>query len=101
MQIGRTEAAEGAFGHIVALGLSTNSLSFKFLFKPGSTDFLQDPKISGPYAMWLRVLAKEMTASQQCVTVLGHSSHTGSEQVNERLSLSRASTLQRLSLIHI
>jgi outer membrane protein OmpA-like peptidoglycan-associated protein len=95
MQIGRTEAAEGAFGHIVALGLSTNSLSFKFLFKPGSTDFLQDPKISGPYAMWLRVLAKEMASAQQCVTVLGHSSRTGSEQVNERLSLARASTLQR------
>ena len=95
MQIGRAEAAEQSFGRIVALGLSTNSLSFKFLFKPGSTDFLQDPKISGPYVMWLRVLAKELAASQQCVTILGHSSRTGSEQTNERLSLSRSATMQR------
>jgi outer membrane protein OmpA-like peptidoglycan-associated protein len=95
MQIGRLEAAEQAFGRIVALGLNTNSLSFKFLFKPGSTDFLQDPKISGPYTMWLRVLARELASSQQCVTILGHSSHTGSAPTNERLSLSRASTMQR------
>ncbi len=94
-QLGRAEAAEQAFGRIVALGLSANSLSFKFLFKPASTDFLADPTITGPYEMWLRVLAKEMASTQHCVTVLGHSSRTGSEPVNERLSLSRATTMQR------
>jgi outer membrane protein OmpA-like peptidoglycan-associated protein len=94
-QLGRNDAAEQAFGSIVALGLSTNSLSFKFLFKPATTDFLSDPKISAPYDMWLRVLAKEIASSTHCVTVLGHSSHTGSEPVNERLSLSRAATMQR------
>lgn len=94
-QLNRNEAAEHAFGQIVALGLSTNSLAFKFLFKPASTDFLADPKISGPYEMWLRVLAKEIASSDHCVTILGHSSKTGSEQVNERLSLSRATTMQR------
>ncbi len=94
-QLGRNDAAEQAFGSIVALGLSTNSLSFKFLFKPATTDFLADPKINAPYEMWLRVLAKEIASSAHCVTVLGHSSHTGSEQVNERLSLSRAATMQR------
>jgi outer membrane protein OmpA-like peptidoglycan-associated protein len=93
--LGRNDAAEQAFGSIVALGLSTNSLSFKFLFKPATTDFLADPKINAPYEMWLRVLAKEIASSAHCVTVLGHSSHTGSEQVNERLSLSRAATMQR------
>jgi len=95
MQLGRTDMAEQAFGRIVALGLSTNSLSFKFLFKPGSVDFLQDPKVSGPYAMWLRILAREMGSSQHCVSVLGHSSRTGTESANERLSLSRATTIQR------
>jgi outer membrane protein OmpA-like peptidoglycan-associated protein len=94
-QLNRNEAAEHAFGQIVALGLSTNSLAFKFLFKPASTDFLADPKISAPYDMWLRVLAKEIAGSSHCVTILGHSSRTGSEQVNERLSLSRATTMQR------
>lgn len=94
-QLGHADAAEHAFGQIVALGLTTNSLSFKFLFKPGSTDFLQDPKISGPYAIWLPVLAKEMARSQQCVAILGHSSHTGSETTNERLSLARSASIQR------
>ena len=95
MQLGRTEAAEQAFARIVSLGLGTNSLSFKFLFKPGSTDFLSDPKISGPYQMWLRVLAKEIAYSKQCISITGHSSRTGTEQVNDRLSLVRASTIQR------
>ncbi|MBV5297810.1 MAG: OmpA family protein [Rhodoferax sp.] len=94
-QLGRAEAAEQAFGRIVALGLSANSLSFKFLFKPASTDFLADPTITGPYEMWLRVLAREMANTQHCVTVLGHSSRTGSEPVNERLSLMRATGIQR------
>ncbi len=94
-QLGHNEAAEQAFGSIVALGLSTNSLSFKFLFKPATTDFLADPKISAPYDMWLRVLAREIASSVHCVTVLGHSSHTGSEQVNDRLSLARAASMQR------
>jgi outer membrane protein OmpA-like peptidoglycan-associated protein len=95
MQLGRAEAAEQAFGRIVSLGLGTNSLAFKFLFKPGSTDFLSDQKISSPYPMWLRVLAREMGNSKQCVSVVGHSSRTGAEQVNDRLSLARATVIQR------
>lgn len=94
-QLNRIEAAEAAFGQIVALGLSTNSLAFKFLFKPASTDFMSDPKITGPYDMWLRVLAKEIANSSHCLTILGHASRTGTEQANERLSLARASTMQR------
>lgn len=95
MQLGRADAAEQAFARIVSLGLGTNSLAFKFLFKPGSTDFLSDQKISSPYPMWLRVLAREMGNSKQCVSVVGHSSHTGAEQVNDRLSLARATVIQR------
>jgi outer membrane protein OmpA-like peptidoglycan-associated protein len=94
-QLGRTEAAEKAFGHIVALGLATNNLAVKFLFKPASTDFLTDPKVSQSYPMWLKVLGKEIVQSKQCLTVVGHSSHTGSESVNGRLSLQRATALQK------
>ena len=95
MQLGRSEAAENAFGRIVSLGLATNSLAVKFLFKAGSTDFLADSKITTPYPMWLNVLAKEMGNAQLCVSVIGHSSHTGTENVNDRLSLARASAVQR------
>jgi outer membrane protein OmpA-like peptidoglycan-associated protein len=94
-QLGRTDEAEKAFAKIVALGLATNSLSVKFLFKPGSTDFIADPKVSGPYNMWLRILAREVAASKSCLNIVGHTSHTGTEQFNDRLSLQRAVTIQR------
>ena len=94
-QLGRTDEAEKAFAKIVAFGLATNSLSVKFLFRPGSLDFLADAKISGPYNMWLRLVAREVAASKTCLTIVGHTSHTGTEQFNDRLSLQRAVAIQR------
>ena len=92
-QLGRNDDAEKAFGRIVALGLATNSLSVKF--RPGSLEFVNDPKISGPYAMWLRIVAREVASSKSCLTIVGHTSKTGSEQFNDRLSLQRAVAIQR------
>jgi len=94
-QLGRTDDAEKAFAKIVALGLATNSLSVKFLFRPGSLEFLADPKISGPYTMWIRIVAREVGTSGSCLTIVGHTSHTGSEQFNDRLSLQRAVAIQQ------
>jgi outer membrane protein OmpA-like peptidoglycan-associated protein len=94
-QLGRTDEAEKAFVKIVSLGLATNSLSVKFLFRPGSLEFLADPKVSGPYAMWLRLVAREVAASKSCLTIVGHTSRTGAEQFNDRLSMQRAVAIQR------
>jgi len=94
-QLGRNDDAEKAFAKIVALGLATNSLSVKFLFRPGSLEFLADPKISGPYTMWIRIVAREVGTSGSCLTIVGHTSHTGSEQFNDRLSLQRAVAIQQ------
>ena len=94
-QLGRTDEAEKAFAKIVSLGLATNSLSVKFLFRPGSLDFLADPKVSGPYNMWLRLVAREVAASKACLTIVGHTSHTGAEQYNDKLSKDRAIAIQR------
>ena len=94
-QLGRTDAAEQAFGRIISLGLATNNLSIKFLFRPSSTEFLPEPKVSGPYPMWLKALAREISAGKHCMSIVGHSSKTGSEGVNDRLSLARATTIQR------
>jgi outer membrane protein OmpA-like peptidoglycan-associated protein len=95
IQLGRTDEAEKAFAKIVAFGLATNSLSVKFLFRPGSLEFLSDPKVSGPYNMWLRLVAREVAASGTCLTIVGHTSRTGTEQFNDRLSMQRAVTIQR------
>lgn len=94
-QLGRTDEAEKAFGKIAALGLATNSLSVKFLFRPSSLEFWADAKISGPYNTWLRLIAREVALSGVCLTIVGHTSRTGTEQFNDRLSMQRAVTMQR------
>ena len=95
MQLGQTSAAEQAFGRIVSLGLATNNLSVKFYFKPGSTDFIADAKITAAYGMWLRQIARETSNAKLCLRIIGHTSKTGSEQVNDRLSMQRAVSIQR------
>jgi outer membrane protein OmpA-like peptidoglycan-associated protein len=86
--------ASTAFGDAIAYGLSRNRLAVKFLFQPGSTQFFQDPQVSGQYPIWLEQIAQQ-TAQQTakangCIEVTGHTSRTGSQQINEQLSLQRA-----------
>jgi outer membrane protein OmpA-like peptidoglycan-associated protein len=97
-KLGRSAEAEQAFGRVVALGIAYNQLGVKFLFNPGSTEFWSDPKVSGAYPMWLRQIAHESTAARVCMTIVGHTSHTGSEATNDALSLQRANFIrQRLT----
>ncbi|WP_295376469.1 OmpA family protein [uncultured Pseudacidovorax sp.] len=98
MQLGRSADAERSFGQLAKLGLEASKLSVKFLFRPGSTEFLNDSRISGVYPMWLRQIARQAAQmSNNCLLVTGHTSRTGSESVNDRLSLQRA-TVVRLRL---
>ena len=89
-KLGKTKEAEEAFEDIVALGLSTNNLAVRLLFNPGTTDFWRDPAVSGIYPMWLRKIASVTYSSDYCMTVVGHTSKTGTEAVNNRLSQARA-----------
>jgi outer membrane protein OmpA-like peptidoglycan-associated protein len=94
-KLGRTAEAEQAFGRVVAFGLSQRNLGVKFLFNPGSTEFWSDPKVSGPYALWLRQIARQANAAKVCMNVVGHTSRTGSEQTNDRLSQARAAVIKQ------
>jgi outer membrane protein OmpA-like peptidoglycan-associated protein len=94
-KLGKTAEAEQAFGKVVAFGIANNTLGVKFLFNPGSTDFWSDPKVSGPYTLWLRQIARQAAAAKVCVNVVGHTSKTGSEQANDRLSLNRATYIKQ------
>lgn len=94
-KLGRTAEAEQAFGRVVAFGLATRNLGVKFLFNPGSTEFWSDPKVNGPYALWLRQIARQAGAAKVCMNVVGHTSHTGSEQTNDRLSQARAMVIKQ------
>lgn len=95
VKLNRMAEAEQAFGKVVAMGIAYNQLGVKFLFNPGRTDFWSDPRISGIYPMWLRQIAKEATASKACMTIVGHTSRTGSEQTNEVLSVQRAQAIRQ------
>jgi hypothetical protein len=99
--LNRAGDAETAFGKIAAIGLATNNLAVKFLFRPGGTDFWADTKISGAYPIWLRQLARQTASARACLRVIGHTSRTGSEQINERLSLRRAEVIRQRLLAEV
>jgi outer membrane protein OmpA-like peptidoglycan-associated protein len=94
-KLGRSADAERAFAKVVALGIANTTLGVKFLFNPGGTEFWSDPKISGPYAMWLRQIAHEAATAKVCIDIVGHTSRTGTEPTNDRLSLQRAAYIKQ------
>lgn len=93
-KLGKRNDAEKAFGKIVDHGLANNKLAVKLLFQPGKVEFWGDPKISGPYSIWLRQIASRVAKTQSCIAVVGHTSRSGSEPVNDRLSLARAQMIK-------
>jgi outer membrane protein OmpA-like peptidoglycan-associated protein len=86
----RTRAAMDAFGKVVDYGLGGDKLAVKFLFKPGSTQFINDRSVRAPYDAWIEKLAERTAAKQGCLEVVGHTSATGLPAVNDRLSGLRA-----------
>jgi outer membrane protein OmpA-like peptidoglycan-associated protein len=94
VQLGRHEAAADAFGKIAALGLATNNLAVKLLFRPGRTEFWPDAKISGAYPMWLHQIAHAAQTSESCLNVVGHTSRSGTEAQNKALSENRAKIIR-------
>lgn len=91
LKLGRKVDAARAFGQIVDQGLEAKRLGVKFLFRPGSTAFWNDARAgAAPYPMWLTEIASRAGERKACLEVVGHTSPTGPEPVNERLSLLRA-----------
>ena len=93
-KLNQVPEASTAFGDAIAYGLSRNRLAVKFLFQPGSTQFYPDQQVSGQYPIWLQQIAQQAaqqtTKANGCIEVTGHTSRTGSQQINEQLSLQRA-----------
>lgn len=96
IKLGRTGAAEDAFSKLVAVGVSNDNLSAKFLFSVDTTEFLSDRDMKDQYNLWVRQIGKYFSTSDRCLNIVGHSSNTGSADYNDRLSLSRARRIQEL-----
>lgn len=93
-KLNRRDDAAQSFSGLVAYGLKSSKLSVRFLFRPGSTQFLADPQLSGPYPMWLNQIAARAAQTNTCLEIVGHTSTTGPVQLNERLSVLRAETIK-------
>jgi outer membrane protein OmpA-like peptidoglycan-associated protein len=94
-KLGRRDEAAQAFGRVVDHGLANSKLAIKFLFGPGSTVFYPDPQVSGPYRIWLKQLAAHTVQKAACLEIVGHTSPTGPEPINDRLSLMRAQYIKQ------
>lgn len=94
IHLGNMNAAEKAFGKLVALSIEKyNTLGVKFLFLVSKTKF--DRKLKSEYPIWLRQIGKYFQKNNLCLNIVGHSSHTGKPQYNCRLSLNRAEAIQQ------
>ncbi|MCB2010582.1 MAG: OmpA family protein [Geminicoccaceae bacterium] len=94
-KLGNRDEAGRAFGSIVDYGLRNGQLSVKYLFKPGSTAFIPDPRITEPYPIWNEQIAKRAVQSDSCLEITGHTSASGPAALNERLSLLRADVIKQ------
>ena len=94
-KLGRKDEATTAFAWVVDYGLAAKRLGMKFLFRPGSTLFTSDPWLSAPYPLWLKQIATRTGSGSACIEVSGHTSRTGTEPINDRLSMLRAQYVQQ------
>ena len=95
LKLGRQAAAKDAFSQIVDYGLAKNRLAVKFLFKPGTTAFIPDKQVSAHYPMWVKEIARRAAQTKSCLQVVGHTSRSGAEPLNQRLSELRAEYIKK------
>jgi outer membrane protein OmpA-like peptidoglycan-associated protein len=88
------ESAE-AFGDLVDFGLSQQQLGVKFLFQPGSALFVNNVEVRRDYNMWLTQISGRAAKGKACLQIGGHTSRSGAEPLNERLSLQRATQIKQ------
>ena len=95
-KLGHRQEANDAFARIVEFGLAQKRLGLKLLFQPATTVFFADRQVTAPYPTWLRTVASKAASNHVCLEVSGHTSRTGSEPINDRLSLARADYVKTL-----
>ncbi len=95
LKLGRSAAAAAAFSNIIDYGMAKKLLAINFLFQPGRATFAAGKSENDKYAMWVNEIARRATQSNDCLKITGHTSRSGPEPVNERLSLQRAEYIRK------
>lgn len=88
-KLNRSAAADNVLAKLIDYGFSKKHFAIKFQFRPGVTDFAVD-KSTRAYDSWLKEIAKRAVQGEHCLAITGHTSPSGHEPLNERLSLLRA-----------
>jgi len=91
-KLNRRQAAAEAFASALDFGFSTDRLAVKFLFRPGSTQLTD--RAGAPYSMWIQQIAQRGARAGACMELVGHTSPTGPEPLNRRLSVLRAEAVK-------
>ncbi|WP_374605392.1 OmpA family protein [Niveibacterium sp.] len=94
-KLGRKDAARVVFQRIVDFGLDRKRMAVRFLFKPGSTSFAADPTFGSAYPFWLSEVAQRTAQRSACLEIVGHTSRSGPEPLNERISVLRAEAIKQ------
>ena len=98
-KLNKKKEAADAFSRLVDYGMKSERLAMKFLFTPGSTQFIKTAAVSAPYPLWLQLIAERSDKASACLEVVGHTSATGLAPLNLRLSAARAEyVVERLAL---
>lgn len=95
LKLSRGEPAAVAFGKTVEYSMARNRFAVNFLFKPGSAVFAAEKSTNANYTTWLNEIARHATQSNACLEVVGHTSRSGPEPLNEKLSLQRAEHIRK------
>lgn len=93
-ELQRVKAAEVAFGRYLEQGMAQGLVPLRLLFEPGRIDYLQDARVSSPYPMWLRELARVLRNGPDCLTLTGHVGQSAAERQAPDLGWRRAQAVQ-------
>jgi len=87
--------AENVYGRLLRVSIrETNEISSKIIFGPNSVVPVENK--TEIYNIYMKQIANLVASAPQCkVKIVGHSSRTGSDAYNEKLSLHRALWIQK------
>lgn len=94
LKLNRRAEANKALGELVDFGLKGEKLGMLMLFTRGTTTFAPSA-IARAYPDWIKTVAEKARANNSCLELVGHTSRTGSEPFNDRLSASRAAAIRQ------
>ena len=95
-RLGAKDDAAQELKRLVANGLAAGSLPLKVLFRPGSTVMLPGADLREQYRQWIREVARQASARQACLRIVGNVSRSTSATASVELSQRRAATVRWL-----